>query len=191
MRLGARPLAVEPALRLLRGEGSLTGDVLVVVHGGRGLRVYPGGLRATVADPRDLDLLTGTFRTAIDLDCTGRLDVPRRTAHARRLAELVDPMGYLHVVCPSQRPGAGRPGGPTVPRDDLAAAFRRGWALLGVRDLWQGAGEADDRHAWMASFARVPTKPRRERAVVRNFTDLGAFGSLDLGAATDRPPWGT
>ena len=101
-----------------------------------------------------------------------------------------NPTGVLHVVSASQRPDAGRPGGPVVPRDDLAATFRKGWSLLGVRDLWHGAGGAGDQHAWLASFARVPER-RRERSVVRNFTDLGAFGSLDLGAATDRPPWGS
>lgn len=190
MRRPARPLSVEPALRLLQGHGLVAGDVLAIVHGGRRPIAIPGGPRVIAIDPRDLDLLTGTFGTALDLGCAADMDVPARTAHARRLAGLVDPSGFLHVASPSRRPDAGRPGGPRVPREDLAATFRKGWALLGVRDLWQGAGGAEDQHAWLTSFARVPMH-RRERSAVRNFTDLGAFGSLDLGAATDRPPWGT
>lgn len=183
MRRGARPLAVDPALRLLVRQGLLEGDVLAVVpHGWGGRRDWLA--QVLTVDEAGLEIVEGTFRTAVDLTGADGLRGPDRVARARRLAQLVEPGGFLHVAWRSRRPDAGRAGGPTVPADDLAASFRRGWTLLGVHDLWDA-----DRHAWFASFLRVPTI-RRERPVVRNFTDLGAFGSLDLGTAPDRPPWG-
>lgn len=192
MPRGARPCHADAALRLLAREGLVEGDVLVVSEGAcrdrvsRPPAVVPGAVVLTLGWD-DLTRVRRAFRTVVDV--AGMGDGSQRRERARRLADLVEPGCFLHVVWPSQRPDAGLRGGPAVPSDDVAASFRIGWTLLGVRSVW--GGEGADSHAWMATFVRAPARRRSERSVVRNFTDLGAFGSLDLGAATDRPPWGT
>lgn len=182
---------VRAAVRRLALAGLVEGSVLAVAAGTPRWLQETIGARATVVAPGALGDLQRSFRTVLDL---GGLDAhatpAARDRHVRLLDGVVEPAGFLHILAASDRDAQSRRRA-GVPAADLLRAFAKGWTLLCVRDARLPSSVGGERHAWLASFVHWAARRRPAPSPVRHFTDLGAFGSLDLGAATDRPPWGT
>lgn len=180
--------ALDPAVRHLVDAGLVEGSVLAVAPG----RAWPlrQALRAQVVHPRDLARVQRAFRTVLDLGGLADAVTPaQRERHVRLLADVVEPAGFLHVVVPSERDAAGRVR-PGVRVADLLRVFGKGWALLSLHETEAASSVGGPRHAWLATFVHGLARRRRTSSPIRSFTDLGVFGSLDLGATPDRPPWG-
>lgn len=155
-----------------------------------GATVLREALGATVVDAFGLGALGRSFRTVLDLGGLAQaMTAAARTRHARLLEDVVEPDGWLHAVLPSGRDAAGRVH-PRLAHSELLRDFHEGWTLLAVQDCVDAARVDGQRHAWLASFLRGPVRRRKGPPAVRHFTDLGNFGSLDLGRTADRPPWG-
>lgn len=179
---------IHPAVRHLVDAGLVEGSVLAVAPGGAS--ALRDALGATVVDPLGLGALGRSFRTVLDLGgLTQAATATERTRHARLLEDVVEADGWLHTVVPSDRDAARRTH-PGLAQGELLRVFHEGWTLLAVHDSVAASRVCGQRHAWLASFLRAPVRRRKGPSVVRHFTDLGNFGSLDLGRAADRPPWG-
>lgn len=106
------------------------------------------------------------FATVVDLGWTAARPPARQRAALRDLADVALHGGALHVHVARTAAALQAPGRP--------------WHLLTLHEV-DGA--------WVATFVHSGelVAPWRHKAV-RAFSDLGAFGSLDLDAATDGSP---
>lgn len=149
----------------LRRAGLLQDPVLVLGDAELARSLARTGLRVQTEVPGRS--APPTFASVLDFAWTAARPPARRRAAVRDLADVVTYRGALHVRVPREATAL-QPPGPA-------------WSLLTVHDVGGG---------WVATFVHAPETrgpgPRGRAQAVRHFSDLGAFGSLDLGASTDR-----
>lgn len=159
-----------PAVAGLLKQGLLASPVLVLGSAETARCLARQGL--TVRDaggrPRPGEM-QGEFATVLDLGWLAHRPIVRRAGDLRDLKGAVAPGGMLHLL--AKRGVASLRG------------LGRSWTLLAAQDAV--ADGADAPPAWLLTFAHT-APPRQPRRTVRHFTDLGAFGSLDIGGSTER-----
>ena len=155
-----------PAQALLR-QGLLVEPILVLGDPATARALARLGLDAHAAPARpDLRRLGQAYATVLDLGWLAHAPEVRRRAALRELAGVAAPGGLLHVLAAHTAAS-------------LRGLGRKQWTLLGAHEDGVPAGQ------WLLTFVHT-APPRRPRKAVRHFSDLGAFGSLDFGASTER-----
>ncbi|HXT91585.1 MAG TPA: class I SAM-dependent methyltransferase [Trebonia sp.] len=114
--------------------------------------------RFEVADVLRLGQLGATFDTIIDSGVFHVFSDADRPRYVASLAEVLQPGGYCHLMCFSDR----QPGdfGPRrVTQDELRAAFAGGWTVTSIEadtfEVNTGTFPVPYAHAWLATIQRA------------------------------------
>jgi len=132
------PHAIEQARRKAAGRGSAA--------------------RFEVADVLDLGQLGGlTFDTVVDSGVFHVFDDEDRARYVASLASVMRPGATCYLMCFSDRQ-PGTMGPRRITQDELAAAFRDGWAIASITAetfAIHNFGGASEAQAWLATIERA------------------------------------
>jgi len=116
------------------------------------------GIAATflVGDALRLEALGRTFDAVLDCGLFHTFADGERPRYVESLAAATRPGGVVHLMCFSEEEtGAGGPR--RVTRDEIRAAFRRGWAVRSIEpERFQSHLHPDGARAWLARIERLP-----------------------------------
>jgi SAM-dependent methyltransferase len=105
-------------------------------------------------DAFGLQRLGRTFETVLDCGLFHTFDVDERPAYVTSLAAVTERDATLYVLCFSDE--GPDPGPHPISRDELHAAFRTGWSVVGVEpDRIRTRYHDDGAPAWLATIKRT------------------------------------